>query len=179
MKNPEYEKLLSPTPLEFLALMAETFGPFLHKVATFNVTSFILTSLGHGFDPDGSRLPEWPEKSPVPKPIDEIELKSGGFPVAFDGELRRSEPETRPQAKAAKEVANQSEITPEEYEMMKTYNPPLNNVALAMKIKSYWQEGKSDREIVPLVGRSESYIKHHRVIFQKASKDSNPSPTFG
>lgn len=177
MKNPEYDRLLSPTPLEFAALMVEIFGPFLHRVATFNVTNFILTSLGHGFDPDGSRLPEWKEK---PKPIvpDEIETHGGGFPVAYDGELRRSEPETRQQAKAKNEV-EKTEITREEWEIMKVYNPPLLNIALAAKIKGYWQDGKSDKEIAPLVGYGVHYVRHHRLVFEKVAKSSNPSPISG
>lgn len=177
MKNPEYERLLSPTPLEFAALMAEIFGPFLHKVATFNVTNFILTSLGHGFDPDGCRLPEWKPKEKVPE-ADEIETHGGGFPVAYDGELRRSEPETRPQAKA-KNDADKTEITPEELEIMKGYNPPLLNIALAAKIKRYWQEGKTDKEIAPLVGYGVHYVRHYRLVFEKANKDPNHSPISG
>jgi len=175
MKNPEYEKLLSPTPLEFLALMAETFGPFLHKVATFNVTSFILTSLGHGFDPNGSRLPEWPAKSPVPIVADEIEVQGGGFPVAYDGELRRSEPVTKAQAAADKKV-DKVQITESEWHELKNYNPPLLNTALAVKIKTHWLAGKTDHEAALLAGCSTHYARHHRLAFEKADRASNPSP---
>ena len=175
MKNPEYERLLSPTPLEFAALMAELFGPFLHKVATFNVTNFILTSLGHGFDPDGCRLPEWPAKQDKPTVTDDIEVSAGGFPVAYDGELRRSEPVTRAQAAAAKKV-EKVEITESEWHELKNHNPPLLNVALAVKIKSHWLAGRTDHEAGVLAGCSTSYARHHRLAFEKAAKSSNPSP---
>lgn len=175
MENPEYERLLNPTPLEFLALMAEIVGPILHKVATFNVTSFILTSLGHGFDPDGSQLPEWPAKSPVPTIAHDVEISTGGFPVAFDGELRRSEPVTKSAAAADKKV-DKVQITESEWYELKKYNPPLLNTALAVKIKTHWLAGKTDHEAALLAGCSTHYARHYRLAFEKAARASNPSP---
>jgi len=172
MKNPEYERLLSPTPAEFAALMAETFGPFLHKVATFNVTNFILTSLGHGFDPDGSRLPEWVQETTQPPAADDVEIKSGGFPIAFgkDG-LEYLEPPPLPQAKAEKQVQEQAEITEAEWNALKNYTPPLLNVSLARKIKTYLAEGKTDYQIGLLADCKQSYARHYRLALQRAAKN--------
>lgn len=172
MKNDDYDKLLNPSPLELILLLCDEFGGFLWRLYRFSPTNFLASALGHGFDPDGSRLPAWelkPDRPMIPQ-TEEIEVKSGGFPVGFDGNLIRSEGTTKAQEAAAKQVKDQAQITDDEWKAMQNYNPPLLNIPLARKIKTYWLEGKSDYEAAVLAGCSESYAKHYRLAFQSAAK---------
>lgn len=172
MKNEEYEKLLSPTPFELVLFICEGIGNFMWRIAQFSPTNTIATALGHGFDPDGSILPEWEFKPDrVPIETDEVEIRSGGFPVGYgkDG-LVYAEPITKAQAVAEKKVQTQTEITAAEWDEMRNYNPPLLNIPLARKIKRYWQEGRTDHEAAVLSECSVSYAKHYRLAFEKAAK---------
>lgn len=174
MKNQDYDRMLSPSPVELIVLLCEIFGGFLWRVARFSPTEFLAKMLGHGFDPDGSRLPEWELKPDRPKitEIDDIEVKGGGFPVGYDGNLIRSEPVTKAQVRAEKDAAAYDELTDAEKEALINYTPPLLNFPLARKIKRHLLEGKSDYEAALLAGCKQSYARHHRLAFQRAAKNT-------
>lgn len=178
--TPDYDRLLTPTPAELALLLSGELYDTCRWVLRFNLTRTIARLLGRDFDPAGSRLPEWKRTSPSapPAPGDDIIIHAGGFPVGFDGAIIRSEDTTRAIATAAKTVASQVEISPEEWQEMKTYNPPLLNVALARKIKTCWQQGKTDHEASVLAGCSLSYARHYRLAFEKASRRTDPLPYF-
>lgn len=174
MKNEEYEKLISPSPAEFLIWLCEGISVLVWRISNFSPTNFFASALGHGFDPDGSVLPEWelkPDRATIPH-SDEIEVKGGGFPVGFDGNLIRSEGITKAQAVAAKQAEKQVEITSEEWEALQNYTPPLLNIQLACKIKRYLGEGKSDYEVALLAGCKQSYARHYRLAFARANKNT-------
>ena len=169
----DYEKLLSPSPLEFILLILEIFAQFIWRVARFSPTTHLCNMLGHGFNPEGSRLPERELKQdrPAIPETHDIEIKAGGFPVGYGKNgLEYSEPVTKAQATAERKVQDQVELTEAEWDVMKNYNPPLLNVALACKIKAHWLAGRSDKESAILADCSLSYAKHYRLAFERAAR---------
>lgn len=172
MKNEQYDRLLSPSPAEFTLLLLELFAPLYWRIRNLRPTETIARLLGHGFDPEGSKLPPWELKGDrQPIYADETEIRDGGFAIGYGKNgLEYSEPTTKAQAKAEKTAEDRVGLTYEEREIMKAYNPPLLNIALACKIKQYWLAGHSDKEVAILTPCSRSYAKHHRLAFEKARK---------
>lgn len=164
---------LSPTAGEFILLLLDELYDLLLWIARFNLTKFIARIVGRSFDPEGSRLPEWNREATTPPPdVDDIDVSEGGYPIGFDGDLIRSEKTTKARATAEKKLEQQEEISIEEWEIMKNYNPPLLNIPLARKIKRYWREGHTDRDAAMLSGCSPSYAKHYRLAFEKAARQT-------
>lgn len=134
-------------------------------------------------DPDPLRfshykVPEYwrddEQEKPMRESVMDFEISGGGFPIGFDGQLMRSEPETRADAFARKQAAAiTAEITPEEQRILTNYTPPLRNIMLAKQVKAYLQDGKSDYEIAALTGYAQATVKHYRLCFERSA---NPSP---
>jgi len=118
-------------------------------------------------------LPEWELKEDRQRitETEEIEVRGGGFPVGYDGNLIRSEPVAKAQVRAEKDVQEQEVLTDAEKEALINYTPPLLNFSLARKIKKHLRDGKSDYEAALLVGCKQSYARHHRLAFQRAAKN--------
>lgn len=176
-KQDHYEDRLSPSAPEFILLLLDEIYEIVLWIASFSLTRTIARITGRHWDPNGSRLPEWnyqPITTPVPE-IDGAEGTDGGFPVAFGPfGIEYSEPVSKAQVSAAQKV-EAFEITPEEWAVMKAYNPPLLNIPLARKIKRYRAEGRTDHEAAALAGCSLSYARHYRLAFEKATRSTTGS----
>lgn len=173
MKNEEYERLLNPSPEEFLIWICEGIGHILYRVSQFNLTETICRILGHGFDPEGCRLPEWDYKPAAAESREILDVADteggeqviGTFVINSNGELKYSTG-----AEVKSKVEPMVELTDAEWEEMKNYNPILLNRPLAKKLKYHWLNGASDKEAGILAGCSQSYARHHRLAFEKAAK---------
>lgn len=186
----EAERLLSPSAWEFADLLFNTkSGEFWAGLwYLFNGVAALFLGLV-GFvkrataKPDPLRfshykVPEYwrddEQEKPMRESVMDFEISGGGFPIGFDGQLMRSEPETRADAFARKlAAAITAEITPEEQRILTNYTPPLRNIMLAKQVKAYLQDGKSDYEIAALTGYAQATVKHYRLCFERAA---NPSP---
>lgn len=152
---------------DITAALVDTF----RWITSFSLTDFLCRIMGHGFDPEGCLLPAWDYKPTAEgesrqildvADIDGGEEVIGAFTVEPNGDMRYADAPIR-------KMEQMLELTDQEWEEMKDYDPPLLNRHLAKKLKYHWKNGASDREAGILAGCSVSYARHHRLAFQKAA----------
>lgn len=171
MKNEEYERLLSPSPAEFIIMFLEGLAGLLWRISRLQPTETIARLLGHGYYPDRSQLPEWnfnPDKAEETFRIlhdQHIQQEADGIAV-YDGVVYGN-------AKTIKREEWENEVlTQKEIAALHSYNPPLLNAALAKQVKYYLKKGHTDHEIAVLSRYKEKTIQHYRLALQKASLKS-------
>lgn len=169
MKNEQYDRLLSPSPAEFTLLLLELFAPLYWRIRNLRPTETIARLLGHGFDPEASRLPEWnfdAGKNAEAFRIlhdEHIQQEGSGFAVYDKVVYGNAKVTTR------EEWENQT-LTLDEVIALQQYKPPLLNTALAKQVKHYLKKGSTDREIAVLSGYAEKTIQHYRLALDKANR---------
>lgn len=136
-------------------------------------THWLAAALGHGFDPDGGDLPEWPETKKPTAP-----LKSNGREIPLDKRVFKlsgseggfgflSHPVPGANGKKAGEVAVLTEReNGEAVQYAKTQK--LKNEELLALVKRLKLEGKSAAEIAQVTGYSVSYIEKHSAALSRA-----------
>ncbi len=158
-----------PTTLDDLRLIRDTLIDTARWIGRMRPTEAICRLLGHGFYPDGSRLPEWNFDAGKTENFqilhnEHIEPEGEGFAV-YDGVIYGN-------AKVERKEEWQSEhLTQNEVVALLQYKPPLLNTALAKQVKYYLKRKSSDREIAVLSGYAEKTIQHYRLALEKASRN--------
>ena len=142
----------------------------LYGIATFNYTEFLCRLLGHGFDPEGSRLPEWnidPNEQPFVVLQNECVHPEGEGVAIYDKVLYANAKEV------SKDPWNAEILTQAEIMSLFNYNPKLTNTSFAKQVKHYLKMGKTDHEIAVLSKYAEKTVKHFRLALEKAYKSNN------
>lgn len=158
------------TPLADIRDILNALWWMLYGIGTFNYTEFVCRLLGHGFDPEGSRLPEWnidPNAPPFVVLPNECVHPDGEGVAIYDKVLYTNAKEVSKDPWSA-EVLTQAEII-----SLFNYNPKLTNTSFAKQVKHYLRLGKTDHEIAVLSKYAEKTVKHFRLALEKAYKSNN------
>lgn len=144
----------------------------LRWITSFRLTETICRLLGHGFDPEGCKLPEWDYKPATAEAFTILENEhvqpegEEGYAV-YDGVVYAN-------AKVvSREPWEEIRLSAAEIVTMQQYRPALRNLILAKKIKYLLSQGKSDDQIAPLVGYAITYVKHYRLAFERAAAEKH------
>ena len=147
---------------------------------------------GHGFDPNGCKLPAFKPKSEnraklpeQPKKVSDLvdddlltdeemyDWRYYGTGKETAARIAKMKTETR-KSKAVvidfdEMPADMYGITEREYGEMKAYNPPLNNLKLASQIKAMKAKGQTLADIAAQLGQAEMTVRHYSSALFRAS----------
>jgi len=141
----------------------------LRWIASFRLTETICRILGHGFYPEGSKLPEWnfdPGKTQEAFTIlhdEHIQKEGDGFAI-YDKVVYGNATVTK------REEWENERLTLEEVISLQQYKPALLNTALAKQVKYYLKKGSNDHAIAVLSGYAQKTVQHYRLALERASR---------